>query len=103
MSRTRYLPLMVLAIGPLVFLPTLALAAEGGETRPAPVQQGHALVQQHCSPCHSLRLVTAQRLDRANWEWVMDDMVNKYGARWITEELQKVIIDYLVEHYGPEK
>ncbi len=45
----------------------------------------------------------SQRLDRATWEWVVSDMVDKYGASWITEEQQKIIIDYLVENYGPNR
>ncbi len=56
------------------------------------------LYEIHCSACHSLELVDAQHLDRSNWEWVMDDMVTVYGATWLTEEEQEIIIDYLIEH-----
>ncbi len=83
-----------------------------GEATSAPVRPPAAsqdkpsvekLAIQHCSVCHSFQLVESQRLNRANWEWVMDDMVNKYGAVWISKEDQERIIDYLVERYGPEK
>ena len=30
-------------------------------------------------------------------------MVEQFGAGWITPPEQMAIIDYLVEHYGPEK
>lgn len=61
------------------------------------------LYEAYCSPCHDLGLVQSQRLDRANWEWVMSDMVLEYGATWITEEEQKVIVDYLAENFGPKR
>lgn len=62
-----------------------------------------ALFETHCAACHSLELPRSQRLDRKTWRWVMDDMVNEFGATWITEEQQRIIIDYLAENYGPEK
>lgn len=57
----------------------------------------------YCSVCHSLELPRSQRLDRATWEWVVSDMVNEFGASWISEEQQKTIVDYLVKNYGPER
>ena len=43
----------------------------------------------------------AQRLDRANWEWVIDDM-KEFGCSKIVEDKYKAkIVDYLVENYGP--
>lgn len=62
-----------------------------------------ALFETHCSACHSLELPRSQRLDRNTWRWVVDDMVNEFGATWITEEQQDVIIDYLVKNYGPDQ
>lgn len=59
------------------------------------------LFETHCGVCHSLELPRSQRLDRNTWRWVMDDMVNKYGATWITEKQQERIIDYLTENHGP--
>jgi hypothetical protein len=60
------------------------------------------LFETHCGVCHSLELPRSQRLDRNTWRWVMDDMVDKYGATWITEKQQERIIDYLTENYGPQ-
>lgn len=57
----------------------------------------------YCSACHGLELVESQRLDRENWKWVIDDVVNEYGGSWITEREQEILIDYLVEHFGPEE
>ena len=61
------------------------------------------VVRGHCSVCHSYGLVEQQRLDRANWDWVMDDMIDKYGATWIDPALRERIVNYLVEHHGPER
>jgi len=33
----------------------------------------------------------------------MEDMIIKFGAGWITQEEQIVIIEYLVQHYGPDE
>ena len=68
-----------------------------------PEKQAWEVVRGNCSPCHSMRLVTQQRLDRNNWEWVMEDMIKKFGATWISPELRAIIVDYLVQHYGPKK
>ena len=72
------------------------------EPPPPPPEGADArkITEVYCSSCHDMKLVTSQRLDRATWEWVMDDMVGEYGATWITEEEQGIIIDYLTETYG---
>lgn len=72
------------------------------ETAPNVEAAPKKLFETHCSACHSLELPRSQHLDRDTWRWVMDDMVNKYGATWITEKQQERILDYLVEHYGPQ-
>ncbi len=73
-----------------------AAAGDTPQIRPA------QLFETSCSNCHSLDLPRSQRLNRATWEWVVSDMVNKYGATWVTEEEQTIIIDYLAENYGPD-
>jgi hypothetical protein len=72
-------------------------AAPKAEALPVEVVRGH------CAVCHSYSLVEQQRLDRANWDWVMDDMIVKYGAAWIDPALRERIVDYLVQHHGPER
>ena len=63
---------------------------------------GKAAFETHCGACHSLALPRSQHLDRANWRWVVDDMVNEFGADWLDAETQEIIIDYLVKNHGPE-
>ena len=61
------------------------------------------LFERICSACHTLSLPTSQRLNRANWEWVVTDMVSLYGCNFMNAEQQTKIIDYLTETYSPTK
>jgi hypothetical protein len=88
-------------VPPLFHAPTHARAARPAAPRPGALPP--EVVQGHCSVCHSYSLVEQQRLDRANWDWVMDDMIDKYGATWIDPALRERIVDYLVRHHGPER
>ena len=80
-----------------LLFPALVWAGESEDR----LQQGKQLFETQCSVCHSLELPRSQQLNRATWEWVVSDMVNEFGATWLTEEQQKLIIDYLVVNYGP--
>ena len=64
---------------------------------------GKQLFEAHCQVCHSLDLPKGQKLSRDSWQWVMDDMVEKYGMTWVSKEDQKKIVDYLAEVYKPTK
>lgn len=82
----------------IIFLsPALVWAGESEDR----MQVGKQLFEAHCIVCHSLELPRSQQLDRATWEWVISDMVNEFGAVWITEGQQKLIVDYLVANHGP--
>ena len=89
----RFLALIVL------LSPLLGWAGESKDG----MQEGKQLFEAYCIVCHSLELPRSQQLDRATWEWVMNDMVNEFGATWITAEQQKLIVDYLVVNHGPPK
>ncbi len=60
------------------------------------------LYNAYCTPCHSLQLIESQRLTRSMWDWVMDDVINEYGGTWITDDERKILVDYLVENFGPK-
>jgi cytochrome c5 len=77
--------------------------ARAQSSAPSGEPDGKALFEAQCGSCHTLDLPRSQRLDRANWEWVMDDMVNKFGAVWIQPADQKAIINYLTTNYGPDR
>ena len=66
------------------------------------LEEGKKRFEQYCGVCHSLELPRSQHLDRKTWQWVMDDMVSEFGAAWLAEEDQKLILEYLVREQGPE-
>jgi hypothetical protein len=102
----RLAVLLLVLVGPCGAPPlfrTLAHAQTGRSSSPKAQPLPPEVVRGHCAVCHSYSLVEQQRLDRANWDWVMDDMIDKYGATWIDRALRERIVDYLVEHYGPTR
>jgi len=111
MSRCRA-PKLVRRSGLLAFLCFIAATVTAEDEKRSPVTRPEIpieavtperLTHAYCSACHNFLLVRKQRLNRAMWQWVMDDMVVKFGAGWITPEEQEIIIDYLVQRYGPER
>jgi len=98
--RASLLACVLLAAG-LSVAPSAVRAQTGGTGQPKAEPLPPEVVRGHCSVCHSYSLVEQQRLNRANWEWVMDDMIDKYGATWIDAALRERIVDYLAKHHGP--
>ena len=76
-------------------LPVLVWAGDD-----AKLAEGKVLFESYCGACHSIMLPKSQRLDRNNWAWVIDDMVNDMGCA-IKEDEAALVVDYLVENFGP--
>ncbi|MBE0477447.1 MAG: hypothetical protein IBX62_10150 [Coriobacteriia bacterium] len=68
-------------------------------TAPAPPEEtlaeGEELVNERCTPCHSLDRVYAEDKDREGWTSTVDRMIS-LGAELDARERQ-VVIDYLTE------
>ena len=62
---------------------------------------GREEVYYACDACHSIRLVTQQRLSRERWDQLLDWMVAEQGMAELTGEERRVILEYLATHYGP--
>lgn len=62
---------------------------------------GREEVYYACDACHSIRLVTQQRLSRERWDQLLDWMVAEQGMAELTAEERRVILEYLATHYGP--
>ena len=75
----------------------LAAAANTQELIAAP---GSDLVRGHCSGCHSLRLVMAQRGDRAYWLKTIRWMQETQNLWTLPAAQEEVILDYLAEHFA---
>ena len=61
---------------------------------------GDNLVRGHCSGCHSLLLVTAQRGDRAFWLKTIWWMQRTQNLWTLPPAQETAILDYLAEHYA---
>jgi hypothetical protein len=75
-------------------------AAAQGDFGGLPEGPGREEVFYNCNQCHSLRTVTAQKLQRWRWEQLMDWMVTEQGMVELEPDTRVLIVDYLVEHYG---
>ena len=56
-----------------------------------------------CTPCHSERIVAQQGLTREQWDELLDWMVEEQEMEPVDASLRTVILDYLGEHYGPDR
>jgi putative heme-binding domain-containing protein len=87
----------VLGLGPMVFL-SLAVICQAQSSADA---KGRANFQRICSSCHSVNMVTTQRMTQAEWMGVVNDMVSR-GAQGTQDELNS-IVTYLAANYGKDK
>ena len=55
-----------------------------------------------CNACHSIRLVTQQRLSRQRWDELLDWMVEEQGMAELAADDRAVILEYLTTHYGQD-
>ncbi len=59
------------------------------------------MVKAQCTACHSSKLILQHRFSRAGWleriRWMQ-----KYHKLWDLGESEKVVLDYLEKHYGPQ-
>ena len=61
---------------------------------------GAPLVAAWCGGCHSIELVTQQRLDREGWQQLLQWMQEEQGMPEMPVEHQVQVLDYLATHYG---
>ena len=64
---------------------------------------GRTEVRAYCAPCHSLAIVTQQRLSKKVWDEVLIWMVDEQDMPEVPVEERSIIIDYLAQWYGIEK
>nr|WP_266369321.1 hypothetical protein [Tellurirhabdus rosea] len=61
-----------------------------------------ALVKAHCTACHSSKLILQNRFTRDGWKEKIRWMQRTQNL-WDLGESEPTVLDYLVQHYGPEK
>lgn len=56
-----------------------------------------------CSACHSIRLVTQQRLTDARWDYLWDWMIREQKMPEQDAETKSTILNYLKTYYSAER
>ena len=75
--------------------------ASGGWSQSLSEGKGKDVVEIACTVCHGTSLFTGSRFSKSDWEYVVNDMIDR-GAL-ITADEVPIIVDYLTEHFGPEE
>ncbi len=65
-----------------------------------PESDGVELVYYLCSSCHSIRLVTQQRVTEARWDYLLDWMVKEQNMPALPPEDRAVVLAYLSRHFS---
>lgn len=102
----RLAAVLVLAAGAAsAQTPSPFLTAPGGgveeQEAALPPGEGREVVEGLCSGCHSIRLVTQQRLPRERWDDLLDWMVAEQGMPEPDAETRELVLDYLGSHLSP--
>ena len=56
-----------------------------------------------CVPCHSLRLVTQQRLSKWRWNETIDRMIEEEEMSSLSAADRELIVSYLVSFFGEDR
>jgi len=67
-----------------------------------PDHAGKEEVYYTCNACHSIRLVSQQRLARERWDQLLDWMTAEQGMTELAPEDRALILDYLATAFGPQ-
>ena len=91
----------------------MSAAGAGNARPPAPVPStdlgvlvagdGAEETHTYCTACHSERIVAQQGLTRADWEELLEQMVEENGMTPIEEPDLGLVLAYLAAHYGPDR
>jgi hypothetical protein len=83
-------------------VPAAGRAAAQDDLGGLPKAPGQEEVFYLCNACHSIRLVTQQRLSRQRWDRLLDWMVEEQGMGELAPEDRSLILDYLTTYYGQD-
>ena len=70
--------------------------AQGQTTTDLPQGKGKDLVVSACTDCHGPETITAERRTRADWDFVVQDMISR-GAN-VSDDDAMAIVDYLARY-----
>jgi cytochrome c5 len=72
------------------------LAAHAASTLPE--GPGRRTIERVCANCHELEVVTDKRLDRPQWEDIVNEMIG-FGAK-LTKTQASEVVNYLARNFG---
>lgn len=101
MSGFRY-HVIASIVGAGLFAPH-ALAQEDPDLALMPEGAGRMETYYACVPCHSIKIVVQQGMDREGWLETIDWMVDEQGMEPLEASEQAQIVDYLAAHFGPDR
>ena len=93
----------LLLMGGMVLASSAIAALETDKDTGMVIDKGFETVKMHCTPCHSARLVTQNRMDRDDWLKTIRWMQETQNLWKFPPESEKEILDYLAKHYAPHK
>ena len=67
------------------------------------IDKGFETVKRNCTPCHSAKLVTQNRMDRDDWLKTIRWMQETQNLWQFPPDTETEILDYLAKHYAPHK
>ena len=85
----------------LAVLAAPALSQTDEQLARFPQGEGRDMVIGWCGACHSLNLVSQQRLPRWRWDELLVVMKEKHGMPELDPADRTAILDYLGEHLKP--
>lgn len=65
------------------------------------VDEGYQLVKQHCSTCHSLKIVVQSKASHQAWLDTISWM-KKQGMPGLSKPTEQKILNYLSKNYAPD-
>jgi hypothetical protein len=83
-------------------LSAAGVAAQPDDFGGLPEGPGRAETYGNCVACHSTMIIRQQRLSRRTWDEVLTWMVEDKGMWEMTPDVRATVLDYLVEHFGPD-
>lgn len=93
----------VLAAALLAVAGSAAAVLAQESDRLLPPGEGRETVEAICSACHSIRLVTQQKLSRERWDEVLGKMVKEQGMPELDAGTRESVLDYLAGNFGGGK
>lgn len=94
--------LATLFAGEAMLAPAGARYDPNDEWQGLPKGKGREAVFYNCVACHSMAIIQQQRLNRQVWNDVLRWMIDEVGMPKPSEKDYRLILDYLVEHFGQD-